>query len=127
MIVVDASVAVGALCGDTACIRALEDRRLVAPHLIDAEVAHAIRSLAAGGRLNSDDAHSLFRTWSRLAVDRLPMTGLFSRVWDLRHNLTAYDAMYVACAELLDVPLVTADRGMAGAAGVRCRIDLVSR
>jgi predicted nucleic acid-binding protein len=127
VIVVDASVAVGALSGHTACIRALEDRRLVAPHLIDAEVAHAIRGLAAGGRLSNDDARSLFRTWSRLAVDRLPMSGLFPRVWELRHNLTAYDAMYVVCAEMLDAPLVTADRRMAGAAGVRCRIELVSR
>lgn len=127
MIVVDASVAVGALSGHTACIRALEDRRLVAPHLIDAEVAHAVRGLAAGGRMSDGDARSVFETWSRLAVDRLPMSGLFARVWELRNNLTAYDAMYVVCAEMLDAPLVTADRRMAAVAGVRCRIELVSR
>jgi predicted nucleic acid-binding protein len=126
VIVVDASVAVGAISGNAACVRAIGDRRLVAPHLIDAEVAHAVRSMVAGGVLDARDARLLFGTWGRLAVDRLPMSGLISRVWELRHNLTAYDAMYVACAELLSVPLVTADRGMAGATGVRCRVELVA-
>ncbi|KAB7745408.1 VapC toxin family PIN domain ribonuclease [Nostocoides sp. F2B08] len=96
MIVVDASVAVGAISGNAACVQAVEDRRLAAPHLIDAEVAHAVRSMVAGGLLESRNARLMFGTWGRLAVDRLPMSGLISRVWELRHNLTAYDAMLVA-------------------------------
>ncbi|HEY9556908.1 MAG TPA: type II toxin-antitoxin system VapC family toxin [Acidimicrobiales bacterium] len=55
------------------------------------------------------------------------MAGLLGRVWDLRHNLTAYDATYVAVAEALDAPLVTADGRLAGAAGPTCTVVVVRR
>ncbi|MBC9956631.1 type II toxin-antitoxin system VapC family toxin [Yimella sp. cx-51] len=55
------------------------------------------------------------------------MTGLLPRVWELRHSLTAYDAFFVAAAETLDVPLVTADRRLANATGPLCQITLIAR
>jgi predicted nucleic acid-binding protein len=69
----------------------------------------------------------LLGTWCRLALDRLPMAPLLPRVWELRDNLTAYDAVFVAAAEAHGVPLVTGDRGIATAVGPRCRIELIAR
>lgn len=89
-------------------------------------MAHALRGLVLGGRLAKPDGRRLLKTWPRLAVDRLPMTGLLPRVWALRANLTAYDALYVAAAEAHDVPLVTCDRTLALATGPRCRMELVN-
>lgn len=126
MIVVDTSVAVAALLGHDAARHAMTGRRLLAPHVIDAEVAHALRGLSAGGKISSGQGVSLLRVWMALAVDRLPMAGLLPRVWELRANLTAYDALYVAAAEAHGVPLVTADRKLAGAPGLRCSIEFIA-
>lgn len=126
MIVVDTSVVISALLGHDPARRAISSRRLLAPHVIDAEVAHAVRGLALGGKLRSDDAERVLRSWSLLSVDRLAMAGLLQRVWELRDNVTAYDALFVAAAEAHDITLVTADRRLAGAAGVGCSIELIS-
>lgn len=125
MIIVDTSVVVSALLGHDAARRALGGQRLVAPHLIDVEVAHALRGLVVGAKLGVDDGHRLLEAWAQLKVDRLPMTGLLGRVWELRDNLTAYDAVFVAAAERHGLPLVTADRRLATAAGPRCSIQLI--
>ena len=126
MIVVDSSAALAALLGNNSARAALADRRLVAPHLIDAEIAHAVRGLARGGQLTDAEAAQSLDAWRRLAVDRLPMPGLLPRAWELRNNLTAYDALFVAAAERLNVPLVTGDRRLAAAPGVRCSIELIA-
>lgn len=125
MIVVDTSVVVAALLGHDPARHALDDRRLVAPHLIDAEVAHALRGLVLGGRVTADDGERLLSVWQRLAIDRLPMTGLLPRAWALRDALTAYDAMFVTAAEALRVPLVTCDRQLAHAGAARCTVEIV--
>lgn len=127
MIVVDTSAAVAALLGQSAARVALSRQRLAAPHFVDAEVAHAIRGLVRGSKLTSDQGEQVLRAWGDLAVDRLPMLGLLPRVWELRDNLTAHDALFVAAAESLDVPLVTADRRLATASGPRCRIEFLAR
>lgn len=127
MIVADTSAAVAALLGQSSAREALIGQRLIAPHVIDAEVAHALRGLVRGSKLSADQGRSLLGTWCRLALDRLPMAPLLPRVWELRDNLTAYDAVFVAAAESLDVPLVTADHRLATAPGLRCRIELVAR
>lgn len=126
MIVADTSVTLAALLGHDPSRRALSGRRLLAPHLIDAELAHAVRGLVLGGKLGEADAARLLAAWPRLALDRLPMRGLLPRVWELRANLTAYDALFVAAAEAHDVPLVSSDRRLALATGPRCPIELVA-
>lgn len=126
MIVVDTSAALAALLGNHSARESLAGRRLLAPHVIDAELAHAVRGLALGGQVTGEDAVRLLTTWSQVAIDRLPMLGLLPRAWELRDNLTAYDALFVAAAEAHGVPLVTADRRLAAAPGIRCRLELVA-
>ncbi len=65
--------------------------------------------------------------WQRLGLERVGVSGLLGRVWELRENLSAYDATYVALAEALESPLVTADGRLARAPGPRCTITLVRR
>ncbi len=125
MIVVDTSVAVAALMGHGPARAALSGRRLLAPHVIDAEVAHALRGLVLGAKVSMSQGEALIRTWLQLQVDRLPMAPLLPRVWQLRDILTADDALFVAAAEAHDVPLVTADRRLASASGPRCRIEVI--
>lgn len=125
MIVIDSSVALGLLHREPVTVAAVADRRLAAPHLIDAEVAQALRGLVLGRKLAVATAEQMLRVWSVLAVRRLPMAGLMERAWDLRENLTCYDALFVATAEVLQVPLVTADRRLTTAPDVRCRIELL--
>lgn len=125
MIVVDTSVAVAALLGHPPARQALVDQRLVAPQVIDAEVAHALRGLALGRKVSVAQGKGLINAWVQVAVDRLPMAPLLGRVWELRDNLSAYDALFVAAAELHDLTLVTADRRLATASGPRCRIELI--
>lgn len=132
MIVVDASAAVRALLHDGEARRYMSAESLVAPHLVDAEVIQALRRLAARGSVSEKDAGRkdagrAVRQWSRLGLTRLAVDGLTSRVWSLRHNLSAYDAGYVALAEALDCPLLTADARLAGAPGPSCPITVVPR
>ena len=127
MIVVDASAAVRALLHDGEARRYLSTERLAAPHLVDAEVLQAMRRLVARGTVASQIADGAVRQWSRLGVRRLAVHWLSERIWALRHNLSAYDASYVALAEALDCPLLTADARLAGAPGPGCPITLVPR
>jgi predicted nucleic acid-binding protein len=66
-------------------------------------------------------------TWRRLGMTRYPVFAFLDRVWELRDNLSAYDASYIALAELLDCDLLTADARLGGAPGIRCAITLVPR
>jgi predicted nucleic acid-binding protein len=93
------------------------DRSLWAPHLIDAEVGHALRREAAAGRLAEDRAEAALMDLVSMPLRRIDHTGLFPRAWELRHNLSFYDGLYVALAEGLDVSLVTLDRRLARAVG----------
>ena len=127
MIVVDASAAVEALIHDGEARQRLEVERAAAPHLIDAEVMHALRGLAARGTLDDLSAHRVVRRWRGMPIQRLAMHGLVDRVWALRHNISAYDACYVALAEALDRPLLTADQRLAAVPALTCPIALVRR
>ena len=127
MIVVDASAAVRALLHDGEARRYLSEESLAAPHLIDAEVLQTMRRLVARGSVDSADAEAAVQQWSRLGLTRLAVDGLTGRIWALRHNLSAYDASYVALAEALACPLLTADARLAGAPGPECPITLVPR
>ncbi len=125
MIVVDASAAVEALIHDGEARRRLEAERASAPHLIDAEVMHALRGLAARGVLDDVSAHRAVRRWRTTPIQRFGVHGLVDRVWALRHNVSAYDACYVALAEALDRPLLTADQRLSAVPALPCPVTLV--
>lgn len=129
MIVVDASVIVTALGddgpdGDHARDR-LRGERLAAPHLIDLEVTSAWRRLAAAGDLDERRARLALADLKALPLNRAPHGILLDRCWELRENLTTYDAAYVALAELLDVSLLTADSKLSNAPGASCAIEVL--
>lgn len=129
MIVVDASAVLEVLLR-TPAASAIERRlfaageALHAPHLIDIEVAHGLRRYALAGDMSAERGREAFEDLADLSVRRYPHDVLLARVWELRANLTAYDAVYVALAEALDAPLLTRDRRLATAAGHRARIEL---
>ena len=130
MIVVDASAMLEALLR-TPAAKATEDRlfapgrTLHAPHLIDVEVAQVVRRYAANGEIDGERGRMALADLADFPLRRYPHDFLLSRIWDLRNNLTAYDAAYVALAEALDAPLLTRDRRLAAAAGHRAQIELV--
>ena len=127
MIVVDASAAVSALLNDGHARQLLRTERLHAPHLIDPEIASALRRQVQRGRVTAGDGWNALDAWRRIALTRYPVIGLLDRVWELRDNLSAYDATYVALAEKADCALVTADARLSNAALVRCSITVVPR
>jgi predicted nucleic acid-binding protein len=90
---------------------------LQAPHLLDPEVAQVIRRYWLAGSLAGDRAGEALADFQDLRVHRHPREPLLSRVWELRHNLTAHDAAYVALAEALGAPLLTRDARLASAPG----------
>ncbi len=127
MIVVDASAALSALLNAGPARRVLADEQLHVPHLIDPEVANGLRRRVAAQQVQADAAWTALSSWQRLGVTRYAMIGLLNRVWELRENVSAYDASYVALAELLDCSLLTADARLARAPGTRCPITVVPR
>lgn len=92
---------------------------------VDAEVLNALRRLTLAGKLSATDAAPMITAWEALSLRRFPLTGLVRRIWELRHNLTSYDAAYVALAEGLGCPVVTLDRRLAAAPGVRAPVHVV--
>jgi predicted nucleic acid-binding protein len=98
---------------------------LYAPYLIDIETAQVLRRYAAGGEIDGARGLAALGDLADFPLRRYPHDFLLPRVWDLRHNLTAYDAIYVALAEALDATLLTRDRRLAAASGHRARVELV--
>jgi predicted nucleic acid-binding protein len=127
VIVIDASAAVLGLLNDSDARATLAEDAVVCPHLVDSEVAHALRSQVLRGGIEVAAAERALAVWSRLGLQRVGVSGLLDRIWQLRDNLTAYDASYVAVAEALEAPLVTADARLARAPGPRCPITVVRR
>ncbi|MGY1780286.1 type II toxin-antitoxin system VapC family toxin [Geodermatophilus sp. SYSU D01036] len=127
MIVADASAVVSGLLNAGAARDLLARERIQVPHLVDVEVASALRRAATAGSVTAGQGWAALDTWRRLGAARHPVTGLLDRVWQLRGNLTAYDATYVALAEALGCPLVTADGRLARAPGLRCTVTVVPR
>jgi predicted nucleic acid-binding protein len=127
VIVVDASAALSALLNAGPARSALASEQLHAPHLIDSEVASGLRRKVAAQRLDADAGWTALDTLRRLGMTRYPVFALLDRVWELRDNLSAYDASYVALAELLGCSLLTADGRLGRAPGPRCPITVVPR
>ncbi|MEA4944883.1 MAG: type II toxin-antitoxin system VapC family toxin [Propionicimonas sp.] len=129
MLVVDASVLAVALMddgqdGDAARGR-LRGEDLAAPSLIDLEVASVWRGLARGGHLDAKRARLALDDLRVLPVQRVQHDLLLERCWELRENLTIYDAAYVALAEALEAPLLTGDGRLARAGGPHCTIEVL--
>lgn len=93
---------------------------LLAPELILVETANTLRRLESSGAISHLEANSAFRDLMRLELDLLPFAPFAERVWELRRNLTSYDAWYVATAEAFECPLATLDRKLSRAPGSTC-------
>ena len=128
MIVVDASFLVNVLGDDGDDGRRARDRlvgwSLAAPELIDLEVASVFRKFCAAGKLDSRRASQALADLHALRIDRIPHRALIARCWELRHNVTVYDAAYIAVAELVDAVLLTVDTRLARVSGARCKIEV---
>lgn len=129
MIVVDASILAPALADDTsdgdAARTALRDQALAAPELIDLEVTSVWRRQVIAGQLETRRADLAVADLLALPLQRIPHRHLVTRCWELRQDLTPYDAAYVALAELLDAVLVTGDRRLSRSPGLRCRVQVI--
>jgi len=113
MVVVDASFLVNCLAFDLASglnrYRRHCDGNVFAPSLIDIETLQAFRRLVRMGHLDAGTVAHRLEALRCLAITRVPVTEFLKRIWQLRDNVTAYDAAYVALAEALACPVVTCD------------------
>jgi predicted nucleic acid-binding protein len=129
VIVVDASIVAVALGDDGSDGQRLRARlrgeRLLAPQLMDLEVLSVWRRLVSVQAMTPRRARLAVDDLAAIPVERAPHDILTRRCWELRHDLTAYDAAYVALAEILEITLVTADRRMANAPGLRCDVEVI--
>jgi predicted nucleic acid-binding protein len=126
--VLDASVAVTALTepgNPAADLLVQDDAVFQVPSIFDAEVLSALRGLVRSRKFDQAAAADLIVDLMALPVDRWHMSPLLPRMWELRDNLTPYDAAYVALAELTGAVLVTGDERITAAPGTRCDIQLI--
>ena len=131
MIVLDASALLDLLLrtprGETVARRiGGGDETLHAPHLVDLEVVHALRRYEMKGLLTRTRAEEALDDFADLDILRYPHDALLPRIWALRRNVTAYDAAYLALAEALDAPLLTADEKLARSPGHHARVEVVT-
>ena len=125
MIVVDAGVIVALLVGDLHAER-LGDQELAVPHLLDSEVTNALRRLVLRGNLTEQQGEAAIDGFVSLTLTRYAAHALRRRMWELRHNLSAYDATYLALAERTGASsLLTTDLRLAEAPGARCPVQVV--
>lgn len=103
----------------------MSGEELHAPHVIDLEVASALRRLETAGTLGADDGGRILRALGKADLHRHPHRPLLSQIRALRGNLSPYDAVYVALADVLQAPLVTTDRRLANAPRLPCVVELV--
>lgn len=130
MIVVDASALLEFLLQTPVGMRVearlfREGEALHSPHLVDVEVTQALRRLVRAGEVSAVRAADAMADLADLDLHRHAHLDLLKRAWQLRDNVTAYDAMYVALGEALEAPLVTCDQPLARAPGHRARIEVI--
>jgi len=129
MIVLDASAAVDWLL-QTSSGQRIEQRiyahreTLHAPHLLDLEITQVLRRLTQQGVVSGKRAEEAVRDLVDLRLTRYPHLVLLPRIWQLRHNFSAYDAAYIVLAEKLGAPLITRDGRLASASGHRATVEL---
>ena len=130
MIVVDASAVIEILLNTPAGARAADrlfadGETLHAPHLLDLEVTQVLRRYALSAELDAARDAQVLEDLAALPLSRYPHDVLLPRIWELQHNVTAYDAAYVALADALAAPLVTRDAALAASRGHAARIELL--
>jgi predicted nucleic acid-binding protein len=130
VIVVDASAMAELLLRTALGLRVEErlfrdDDELHAPHLIDVEVAQALRRLVRAGEVADARAGTAIGDLADFRLRRHPHVLCLSRAWELRNNLTMYDGMYVVLAEALDATVVTCDGALGGSPGHSARIEVI--
>ena len=128
--VLDASGAIELLLnttrGQRLAQRLDDDAEVVhAPHLVDVEIVQVLRRYVLNGIFSEARASQALDYWRQFDVERYPHEPFLGRVWALRHNLTAYDAIYVALAEALGDVLITGDRRLADSPGLNVRVELL--
>lgn len=132
MIVLDASAIVAMLLergAEAEPIRwrvEIPEESIHVPHLMDVEVLHTLRRLALQGNLTPQRSEEALEDLGNIRMTRYAHTAFTGRIWELKHNLTAYDAAYVALAESLAAPLVTLDARLAQAPGLRAPVEVYS-
>lgn len=123
--VIDASALVSALVDSGSegrwAVSLIAREGLAGPELLPAEVCNALRRLELSGRLSTAEATLACGDLLRLNIELFPFSPFAQRIWELRDNVTSYDAWYVALAEALGCPLATLDKRLTGARGVRCQ------
>jgi predicted nucleic acid-binding protein len=129
MIVLDASAVVELLINGPAADSLRRDlagrhEPLIVPHLLDVEVASALRRLTAGQRIDADRSENLLKKLAVFPAERYAHTRLLGRIWELRHNFTAYDAVYIALAEETNSVLYTTDEKLRK--GHRARVTVLT-
>ena len=131
MIVLDASAAIELVAAGrpvpALLDRVEQDSSLHSPHLVDADFLNVLRKLVGRRLLGLDRATEARSDFDRLGIVRYPLVGLSDRMWELRDNLTAYGASYVALAEVLGCPLLTTDVRIAKASGHRAEVEVYGR
>ena len=130
MIVLDASAVVAILVGSGPGAERIWEKveapgeSLHVPHVMELEVLHALRRQALLGTLSRQRSSEALADLGNISFARYPHTPLIGRIWELKENLTAYDAVYVALAEALDAPLITMDARLARAPGIRAEVEV---
>jgi predicted nucleic acid-binding protein len=129
VLVVDASVLAPVVADDGPDGQRFRSRLrgevIAGPDLLRIEVTSVVRRHVQAGRLTLDQAAGAIHDVLDLPVRVFATAPLLPRVWELRDNLSAYDACYVALAEALETPLLTADRRLATAPGIRCTVEVI--
>jgi len=130
VIVVDASALIEVLLNTPSGSRITQrlfdgQETLHAPCLLDIEVAQVLRRYALAGELNATRGLQAIEDLSDFPLTRYPHDLFLSRIWELRHNVTAYDAAYIALAEALDAPLLTRDARLASATGHNAIVEFI--
>jgi predicted nucleic acid-binding protein len=131
VIVLDASAGVELVCRDRVLSDRVGDRianefTVEVPSVFDLEVLQTIRNLGSGKVLNGRAQETALHNLAALRATRYDHAPLRPRIWSLRHNFTAYDAAYVALAEVLDATLLTTDARLARSSGLEAEIELIA-
>jgi predicted nucleic acid-binding protein len=126
VIVIDSSAMVEVLLAEANIERLVADPAWAAPQLIDAEIGHVLRrKVLVTKEITPKVAVQAIEDYTALGITRYDHLELLGRAWQLHQNLSFYDALYVALAEMLDVPLVTVDSRIAGAPGVEAVVEIL--
>lgn len=131
MIVVDASALTNFVTytdalGDKTREAMIRDPQWIAPEHLHAETFSAVRGLTLGRKISEAQGEAAVGLLAQAPIRTIRVAGLLQRMWELRHGISAYDAAYVALAEVRDATLVTADARLANTASAYCRVELVS-